>query len=36
MIFNVGAIDLDNQLDEWKETRRAPDLVINRPKWYLG
>ena len=30
MIFNwIGDIDLDPPLDEWKETTRAPDIVVN-------
>jgi hypothetical protein len=30
MIFNwIGDIDLDPPLDEWKETSRAPDIVVN-------
>ena len=30
LIFNwVGNIELDPPLDEWKETERAPDLVVN-------
>ena len=29
-VFNwIGNIDLDPPLDEWKETERAPDLVVN-------
>ena len=30
MIFNwIGSIELDPPLDEWKETNRAPELVVN-------
>ena len=30
MIFDwIGDIDLDPPLDEWKETSRAPDIVVN-------
>ena len=30
MIFNwIGDVDLDPPLDEWKETARAPDIVVN-------
>jgi len=30
MIFNwIGDIDLDPPVDEWKETTRAPDIVVN-------
>jgi len=31
MIFNwIGSVELDPPLDEWKETNRAPELVINQ------
>ena len=30
MIFNwIGDVDLDPPVDEWKETTRAPDIVVN-------
>ena len=30
MIFNwIGDVDLDPPVDEWKETSRAPDIVVN-------
>ena len=30
LIFNwIGNVELDPPLDEWKETERAPDLVVN-------
>jgi hypothetical protein len=29
-VFNwIGTVELDPPVDEWKETRRAPDLIVN-------
>ena len=32
----IGAIELTPPGDEWKETERAPELVINNPNGSLG